>query len=194
MAQLELIKYGHPTLRKVAEPCDINEIDQKFIDQMLQTMQAESGAGLAAPQVNVSKRIVTATDLENTWVLINPKIIAFSESIITEPEGCLSLPDLQAVVERYEKVVVQAYDRNGKFFELKASKLLSRAIQHEIDHLNGVLYIDRAKPDSLVWLRPSGNGEDLIKESTTIAVVQNEFRKAFNKNVAQLVFDAQKKA
>ena len=188
MAVLEIVKYGHPALRKVAQPVDVEEIDQNFIDDMIETMQDEDGVGLAASQVNISKRIIIASDLENTLVIINPEIIAFSENTITETEGCLSLPGLQAIVERAEKVIVKGLDRYGQSIEINGKGLLSRVLQHEIDHLNGILYIDKANPETLVWLKYGDDGEDVEKVNTAIKDVREEFRQQFNKDKKELVF------
>ena len=188
MAVMEVIKYGHPTLRKVAEPFTAEEIEQDFIEDMIETMHEEDGVGLAAPQVNVSKRIVVASDLENVFVLINPVIVATSERTQTETEGCLSLPGLQAEVNRPIKVIVKALDRHGEPFELKAEGLLARVLQHEIDHLNGVLFIDKANLDTLVWLIENEK-EEVEKKKTDIISVQEEFRKRYFAGAESLVFE-----
>jgi len=184
---MQVIKYGHPTLRKVAEEIDVDEIDQDFVEDMIETMYKEDGVGLAAPQVNVSKRLLVATDLENLYVMINPKIVAMSESVETDIEGCLSLPDLQAEVARSKKIIVRAFDRDGKPYELKAQGLLARVLQHEIDHLNGVLFIDRADLDTLVWLVKKDD-ETVEKVKTDLSFVRETFKKYFNENEV-LVYD-----
>jgi peptide deformylase len=144
MALLEVIKYGHPTLRKVAEPYTKEEVDEQFIEDMLDTMYEEDGVGLAAPQVNVSKRLIVCSDRENEYVIFNPKIVATSETRKSDVEGCLSLPGLNAKVERYDKVVVTGKDENWDDIEVKARGLMAVVFQHEIDHLNGIFYTDRA--------------------------------------------------
>ena len=149
MAIYDVITFGHPTLRKKAQEIAVDEIDQEFIENMLETMYEEDGVGLAATQVNVLKRLVVVNDLKSEYVLINPKIIAKSEQQETDTEGCLSLPGFQAKVPRHLKIIVRALDREGDPVELEAKGLLARIIQHELDHLDGILYIDRAEPDSL---------------------------------------------
>jgi peptide deformylase len=193
MAKLEVIKYGHPTLRKIAEPVDKAEIDQGLIDDMIETMVKEDGVGLAAPQVNLLKRIIIASNLENIYVMINPEIEAYSEKSATDAEGCLSLPGLQAMVQRPEKIIVKALDREGKLLKITTTGLLARVVQHEIDHLNGVLYIDRMDADSLVWLRKVEGEEEVIREDTRIDEVKKVFKKNYNGQLEKLVFEISQK-
>jgi peptide deformylase len=187
MALLDVITYGHPTLRKVAQPYEPGEITADFIRDMVETMRAKDGVGLAAPQVNVSKRFIVASDLENTYVLINPVIAAFSERLVRDKEGCLSIPGFQADVQRYEKVVVKAQNERGEQIELKADGLLARVLQHEIDHLNGVLYIDRSEPDTFVQLNIREDGEE-EKVSASPEKLKRYFR-SVNSGLEDLVFD-----
>lgn len=144
----EIVKYPDPILQKPTEP--VTEFDDElrsFVDDMFESMYAAQGIGLAAPQVGVSKRL-TVIDLsfkknpEDKIVLINPEII-HKEGKQNEEEGCLSLPEIREKVSRAEKVRVRAQDVEGKWFELDAEELLARAFQHEIDHLDGVLFIFR---------------------------------------------------
>lgn len=150
MALLEIKRYPEKVLKEKAAPVeDIDGSLQRLIDDMIETMYAAPGIGLAAPQVGVSKKLIV-TDIgtdENDreiplLVLINPEIIS-SENEIESEEGCLSLPDYRTNVKRAEKVFVRALNREGNPVEIEGSGLLSRALQHEIDHLNGILLIDR---------------------------------------------------
>jgi peptide deformylase len=126
---------------------EFNEELRVFVDDMFESMYAAHGIGLAAPQIGVSKRI-TVIDLsfqknpEEKIVLINPEII-FKQGKQNEEEGCLSLPEIREKVSRAEKVRVRAQDVTGKWFELDGDELLARAFQHEIDHLDGILFIFR---------------------------------------------------
>src|SRR5271165_1869825 len=145
---LEIVKYPEPVLERPAEPVtEFNEELRKFVDDMFESMYAAKGIGLAAPQVAVSKRI-TVIDLSfkekpaDKIVLINPEII-LREGKQFEEEGCLSLPQIREKVSRAAKVAVRAQDAEGNWFEKDAEALLSRCIQHEIDHLDGVLFIFR---------------------------------------------------
>lgn len=150
MALLEIKRYPEKVLKEKAAPVeDINGALQRLIDDMIETMYEAPGIGLAAPQVGVSKNLIVAdigTDENDREipliVLINPEIIS-SENEIESEEGCLSLPDYRTNVKRAEKVFVRALNREGNPVEIEGSGLLSRALQHEIDHLNGILLIDR---------------------------------------------------
>jgi peptide deformylase len=144
----EIVKYPDPILQKPAEP--VTEFDDELralIDDMFESMYAAQGIGLAAPQVGISKRL-TVVDLsfkknpEEKIVLINPEII-HKEGKQNEEEGCLSLPEIREKVSRAQKVRVRAQDLEGKWFEIDGEELLARAFQHEIDHLDGVLFIFR---------------------------------------------------
>jgi peptide deformylase len=148
----EIIHDGHPTLRKVAKKVNLEELSdplfQQLIDDMFVTMYEAPGIGLAAPQVNVSKRIFVV-DLQDEekhgpYVVINPKFTV-TEGTIESIEGCLSVPGMIGDLTRSERVVCVGIDRNGKRVELEGSGLFGRCLQHELDHLNGVLYIDKAK-------------------------------------------------
>ncbi|OGW30477.1 MAG: peptide deformylase [Nitrospirae bacterium GWC2_42_7] len=151
MAILEIKKYPDKILKKKTSPVDsIDDELQSLIDNMIETMYAAPGVGLAAPQVGVSKRlaVLDISSKEDKFpliVLINP-VISNKEGIIEFEEGCLSVPDYTAKVERAEQVLVNAVDRQGKPFEIEAEGLLAIALQHEIDHLDGVLFIDRISP------------------------------------------------
>jgi peptide deformylase len=151
MSILPLANYGAAALRKPADPVsDIDEEIQKLIDDMGETMFAAPGAGLAAPQVGISKRIIVIQSLEDPsgkdfLALINPEIVSTEGKVVTE-EGCLSIPEFRMEVPRAEKVVVRALNRKGKPIEIEGVGLMARVLQHEIDHLNGLLYIDRLSP------------------------------------------------
>lgn len=147
MAILNVVTVPHPALRATAEP--VTEFDdalKTLAADMLETMYDEKGVGLAANQINVLKRIFVADcseDRDQPYVFVNPEIIKESEETDAAEEGCLSLPTLYSgPVVRPEKITVRAQDLNGEFFELEADELLGRCIQHELDHLNGVLFID----------------------------------------------------
>lgn len=151
MAVLEIKKYPEKVLKEKTAPVgDINGSIHHLIDDMIETMYAAKGVGLAANQVGVSKRlcvldISTADESIPLLVLINPKIIEKKGSV-EEEEGCLSIPDYRSKVKRAEEVVVRALDRKGNMIEIEGRDLLARALQHEIDHLDGLLFIDRISP------------------------------------------------
>ena len=146
MALLEIKKAGDPVLKKVCEPVEkIDKRLRKFLDDMAETMYESDGVGIAAPQVGESIRVcVVDVDKKNRYDLINP-VIVYREGSVVGEEGCLSCPDLFGDVERAEKIRVEYTSRFNKKKTLEAEGLLSRCIQHELDHLDGKLFIDIAK-------------------------------------------------
>ncbi len=145
MAKLKIIKEGDSTLRKVCRPVDaITPRILTLLDDMVQTMRAADGVGLAAPQVGVLRRVVVIeTPEEGLFELINPKIIAYSGEQETE-EGCLSIPGKWGKTLRPMHVTVRAMNRKGETVDYRGSGLLAKAFCHELDHLDGKLYIDCA--------------------------------------------------
>jgi peptide deformylase len=116
---------------------------------MFDTMYAEEGVGLAAPQVGVGQRVIVVDDHEDDsqpLALINPEIVEFSDDLDRAEEGCLSIPGLREIVERPFAVTVRALDRDGVPMEIEAEGLLARILQHEVDHLDGILFLDRVSP------------------------------------------------
>ena len=144
MAILKIIKDDDPQLRKVSRKVD--EITPRIItllDDMKDTLHKANGAGLAAPQVGVLRRVVLIeTEKGKLYEMINPEIIERSDELQHEIEGCLSIPNRWGITERPQKVTVKAMDRNGKYYTLTGTGLLARAICHETDHLDGHLYTD----------------------------------------------------
>ena len=149
MAKLEILHYPDKRLRTVAEPVDVvDDSIRKLVDDMLETMYAAPGIGLAATQVDVHKRVIVmdlSEDKNDPVCLINPELVK-SEGIEQTEEGCLSVPDIFEAVERAERVVVKALDRDGKEMTLEADGLLAVCIQHEMDHLQGNLFVDYLSP------------------------------------------------
>ena len=153
MARRSLRFYGDPVLRQKAAPVPAFGTAElrELVDDMYETCEAEEGAGLAAPQIGVSYQVFVIDCAEDPqdpespnqrFVAINPEIIA-TEGQIQSEEGCLSIPGLRDSVARHARVKLRALDLEGKPFEREAGGLVSRAIQHEVDHLNGVLFVDR---------------------------------------------------
>ena len=145
MAKLKILKIGDDTLRRVCRPVDaVTPRILTLLDDMVETMRAADGVGLAAPQVGILRRIcVIETPDEGLIELINPKIIAYSGEQESE-EGCLSVPGRYGVTRRPMNVTVRALDRHGKTFDITGSGLLAKAFCHELDHLDGKLYVDVA--------------------------------------------------
>jgi peptide deformylase len=147
---LELRLMGDPVLRRVAEPVTgMTDELRRLIEDMFDTMYAEEGVGLAAPQVGIPQRVIVVDAREDDlqpFALINPEITSFSADVDRAEEGCLSIPGLREIVERPYAVSVRGLDRDGAPIEFEAAGLLARILQHEVDHLDGVLFVDRVSP------------------------------------------------
>ena len=149
MAAREIVTYPDPVLRKRAKA--VSKLDsgvKKLVKEMEATMREASGLGLAANQIGVLQKVFVYDDGAGLGVMINPKVVK-AEGEQLGVEGCLSVPGLQGEVRRANEIVVKGVDLDGKALKVKAEGLLARIFQHELDHLNGKLFIDRAEPDSL---------------------------------------------
>lgn len=147
--KLEIHTEPNPVLRKIAKNFDIKEITseetQTFLKKFYDLMIVSDGVGIAAPQVGVSLQVCIVSEAgKNHQYLFNPEITWFSKDTIALNEGCLSVPNVYGMVTRPKAIHVKAYNEKGKKMKLKAKGWLSRVIQHEVDHLNGILFIDRA--------------------------------------------------
>jgi len=178
MSLLKVARMGHPVLRKRARALDPSEVRgaafQKLIDDMVDTMIEYEGVGLAAPQVHEGMRVfVAALEGEGGRMqvlpFVNPAITPLSDEKADDWEGCLSIPDIRGRVPRFVRIRVDALDRKGKPFATELENFAARVIQHETDHLDGVLFFDRmASFESLTFLeefsryhrRPSGEDEE----------------------------------
>ncbi len=167
MAILKIAQMGNPILRRPAEPVPEKSIKapvlQRFIDDIIETMREYNGVGLAAPQVHESLQVVVIEAQENPrypdaphiplTILINPVVEATTEEVEEDWEGCLSIPDIRGKVPRYREVRVRAYDRGANRLDFTAKDFFARVIQHEHDHLQGILFLDRMrKLDTLTYL------------------------------------------
>lgn len=149
-----IVKYPHPVLREKAKPVSrIGAETARLIKRMKEVMVEANGLGLAAPQVGESTRILIydTLDGQGVRVLINPILLAMSGEQTEPKEGCLSMPGLQGVVKRAMELKVKAFDERNRAIVRRAKGLEARVIQHEIDHLDGILFIDRAEPGTLEW-------------------------------------------
>jgi len=150
MALLSILKYPDPRLFKKSKPVAVvDDRIRRLVRDMAQTMYDAPGVGLAAPQVNVLERVVVidvSDDATQLKVLINPEIVWYSEEKQVREEGCLSVPDVYDNVERAEQVRVRALDEHGKSFELHAQGTLAVCVQHEIDHLDGKVFVQYLSP------------------------------------------------
>jgi peptide deformylase len=173
MSILKVARMGHPVLRTPARAIDVGEIKssriQQLIDDMFETMNEYQGVGLAAPQVHEGVRLFVAgfapvpgeDEDEQQRVplmaLVNPEVTPVGDEQVEDWEGCLSVPDIRGKVPRARQIVVRAFDRKGKRIELRASGFTARVIQHETDHLDGILFFDRmASFQSLTFLEEFG--------------------------------------
>jgi peptide deformylase len=165
MSILKVARMGHPVLRAKARALEASDIKmsgvQKLIDDMLDTMAEYHGVGLAAPQVHEGLRIfVAALDAEDEpnqraqpFVFINPEISLVGPDVVEDWEGCLSVPDVRGRVPRAREIKVRAFDRRGQRLQLTAHDFAARVIQHETDHLDGILFFDRMRSfESLTFL------------------------------------------
>ena len=145
---LKIVKYPEPVLSRPGEPVtEFNDELRRLVADMFETTYANQGIGLAAPQVGVSRRVATidlsmGKEPDDKLVFINPEII-FSDGKVYDEEGCLSFPEIREKVVRAAKVRVRAQDQHGKWFEMDGDDLLARCLQHEIDHVDGMLFIFR---------------------------------------------------
>jgi peptide deformylase len=164
MSILKVARMGHPVLRAKTRTLDRSEIKsvslQKLIDDMLDTMTEYHGVGLAAPQVHEGLRLFVASldsgeegAVAEPYVVINPEITVVGSEVVEDWEGCLSIPDVRGKVPRAREVKVKALDRRGERIQLTAHDFPARVIQHETDHLDGVLFFDRMRSfESLTFL------------------------------------------
>jgi len=151
---ISIVKYPDPVLRQIAEPVDPEDPSlDALISDMADAMYMDEGVGLAAPQIGISKRVIVLDVGENLMALVNPEIIRASEERDAVEEGCLSLPDIRVDVSRPVIVDVRGIDSQGSSQEIRANGLLARALQHEIDHLNGILIIDHATAIQRTFLK-----------------------------------------
>ncbi len=159
MAILKVARLGHPVLRRVADPVPVAAITrpetQRLIDDMVETMHEYDGVGLAAPQVHVSLRLAVL-EVEShprypdmpripLMVIVNPVLTPVGEETVPDWEGCLSIPDFRGVTPRFAAVRLEALDRKGERIELLAKDFFARVLQHETDHLEGTVYLDRMR-------------------------------------------------
>jgi peptide deformylase len=158
MPLLKIAHLGHPKIRSGAERVSVEQLQssavQQFIDDMVETMRDANGVGIAAPQVQVSQQIIAIEvspanprypnqSAVPLTVLINPKIIQHGEETENGWEGCLSVPNLRGLVPRWKQVKVEGLDRHGKFVQFEAQGFHARVVQHEVDHVNGLVFLDR---------------------------------------------------
>lgn len=171
MSVREIVTLPHPTLRRKARKvADFGPELQALLDDMVETMRQAPGVGLAAPQVNLPLRVIVVEYPEKDdeddapaklFMLVNPEIVRFSSDTIVGTEGCLSIPGVLGEVDRASSVTVKGFTRRGQPVKIKANGWLARIFQHEVDHLDGVLFVDRAER---VWKVEEMTGQVLPTE------------------------------
>lgn len=139
----QIRQFGDPVLKEESRPVEVDDELRKLVDRMIKIMHAADGVGLAAPQIGVLRKVIVFRFDKEEYVLINPRITWSSEETITEPEGCLSLASLAVDVERYKAIKVEGEDLEGKRQVLELEGLNARILQHEIDHLAGLMVVNR---------------------------------------------------
>jgi peptide deformylase len=174
MARLPLHLLGSPVLRQRSDEVETVDDDvRSIVESMFDTMDAAQGVGLAANQVGIARRIAVIDAEGSRIAMINPRIVS-TEGRATAEEGCLSIPDVFADVTRSERVVLEALDADGRPYQLEVGALAARAIQHEIDHLDGILFLDHLGPIKRKmllarWKKDHRNDTTYIKEVTPAA-------------------------
>jgi len=160
-AERPVVKIPAPVLRqKAQEVVKVTKKTQLLVDDLMRIMRKANGVGLAAPQIGILQRVVViAPDDIKPTALINPKIVKAEGEMIGE-EGCLSIPGLYGDVKRAAYIELEAYDRKGRLFTYEFEGMPARVAQHELDHLDGVLFIDKVIPETLHWTHPDDDGRE----------------------------------
>jgi peptide deformylase len=147
----EIIRYPNPVLRKKCRAAKkVDDNIRRLIDDLIETMHAASGVGLAAPQVGENLRVIAVDIGEGAFAVVNPKLKKKNKVLQTFEEGCLCLPGIVGPVERPSQVTVEGLDRQGQKLIIEAEGFLATVLQHEIDHLDGIVFLDRVKDKSLI--------------------------------------------
>ncbi|HIE08238.1 MAG TPA: peptide deformylase [Armatimonadetes bacterium] len=176
---VEIVEYGDPILRKKAKKVRrITKEHKRLADLMVEVIREAPALGVSAPQLGVSERVIAAsTDEKEIYIVVNPRIVVM-EGEEVGVEGCLSLPGLQGEVKRAGRVVVKGLDISGEPVEIEAEGLLARVFQHEVDHLEGVLFIDRVLPGTLEWVIEDESAEGGYRtEPTTLEEALSYFER-----------------
>lgn len=185
MGLRQILLLGDPALRRVAE--EIHQIDDSvraLAEDMIQTMLEAPGVGLAAPQVGVPLRLITVDLDDIQGAIVNPRVVRASKEQEADLEACLSIPEVQGLVRRPSSVVVKGFDLEGRHLVIKAEGLAARCLQHEIDHLDGVLYLDRVSDPKVKVFHPvpANEGDEVVYESELVPV--EEVRRRFEEQYA----------
>jgi peptide deformylase len=194
VALREIITVGNPKLRQVSRPVrKITPRIRKLIDDMVETMHAEDGIGLAAVQVGELRQIIVVEVPEHEeiphsgerYIVVNPEIVKDSHETLIGIEGCLSVPGFNGEVERAEEVIVRGLDEYGKPFRARLRGFVARVFQHEIDHCEGVLYIDRLTAPDRIWSVPEG--EEELAELEQQSPLEDKVSDGISKAIAEVL-------
>jgi peptide deformylase len=143
MAVYKIVELGDPVLRQKSSPVpEVNGSIQKLLDNLADTLYSAKGLGLAAPQIGVAKRVIVVDCGDGLWGVVNPEIVSMQGQEVGV-EGCLSIPGVAGEVKRAARVIVRGWDRDGRDIQIEAEGMTARAFQHETDHLDGILFIDK---------------------------------------------------
>ena len=188
---LKVRVWGDPVLRTKAEPVDtISDELRELIEPFVETMKKEDGIGLAANQIGIAKRFIAVSDQGNVYVLFNPEILKWSAKTEVAEEGCLSLPGLQVAVERSAKVVARGTQQDGTDIELVARGLFARVIQHEMDHLNGILIVDHVRDgDSIKMVTHTAGQEKSEYLSVSRELVIKKYKQQYHNDQENTKFE-----
>ncbi|MGE5416927.1 MAG: peptide deformylase [Acidobacteriota bacterium] len=157
MAVYQVVEIGDPILKEIAKPIkNINERVHLLLDNLRDTMREMNGCGLAAPQIGIPKRAIVVEVEETLYEFLNPEI-AEGQGEVSDIEACLSIPGKRGLVKRMDKIVIKGQNRDGVDVSIEAEGFLARAFQHEIDHLDGILYVDRAE-----WVESAREADEEI--------------------------------
>jgi peptide deformylase len=152
---------------------------QKLIDDMVETVRAAPGVGLAAPQVGVPLRVVVVDYEDRLYVVLNPEVVKMGQETVTDEEGCLSAPHWQGPVARASSLTVKGRDRDWKEVRIKAEGWLARIFQHELDHLEGILFLDKVEDRAQIrWVEPEADGEEVEGEAEDVVGVPDQRQQA----------------
>ncbi|HEX2516268.1 MAG TPA: peptide deformylase [Chloroflexota bacterium] len=152
---------------------------QKLIDDMVETVRAAPGVGLAAPQVGVPLRVVVVDYEDRLYVVLNPEVVKMGQETVTDEEGCLSAPHWQGPVARATSLTVKGRDRDWKEVRIKAEGWLARIFQHELDHLEGILFLDKVEDRAQIrWVEPEADGEEVEGEAEDVVGVPDRRQQA----------------
>jgi peptide deformylase len=186
VALREIIHLGDPRLREKAKPItEITDEIRELVADMHETLHEAPGIGLAATQVAAPWRVIVIWLDEDEFELLNPEVVGHGEEEVVDVEACLSLPGVQGMVKRPESVRVVGFDLDGEELEIEAEGLAARCLQHEIDHLDGVVFLDRVEDERVRWFEPAEDDDSGEERETVRFVTREQVYAEFEKRYAE---------